>query len=179
MGAELWDYVAPWAEDPAEALLALQMQFLAEHYDLLELVNQQQVKTRDQLQWAKENPQYALVVFYQDLLEYIEQVAARGIPEDKHQRIELARKLGSQGIGNVLDVTSVAKQRGVCVVQLLDEEAIRRLVGTSRPTSEQAEAAVYKISEQLGRGEAVCFPIYSAQTDQPPVGWYFVGYTVD
>jgi hypothetical protein len=44
--------------------------------------------------------------------------------------------------------------------------------------TEQARAAVVKINEDLGRGESVCFPLHTAGgTD--PVGWYFVGNTID
>ena len=35
--------------------------------------------------------------------------------------------------------------------------------------------AIDKVSEELGRGECVCFPIYDSREQDRPTGWYFVG----
>jgi hypothetical protein len=51
-----------------------------------------------------------------------------------------------------------------------------RLVGAAQPSRIQARQAVGKINEELGRGECICFPVYAKGK---PVGWYFVGNTID
>ncbi len=51
-----------------------------------------------------------------------------------------------------------------------------RLVGDAQPTLAQAAGAIDKINEELGRGECVCFPVYE---NCKPIGWYFVGNTID
>ena len=54
------------------------------------------------------------------------------------------------------------------------KRTIIQLVGTDRPSRRQAEAAIYRIHEELGRGEAMCFPFYADETVSTPAGWYFV-----
>ena len=78
----------------------------------------------------------------------------------------------------MLDVQGVSSKRDVFMAQRLKEAEIVRLVGAGRPTIAQAGEAIYKINEELGRGECVCFPVYD-DAREAPVGWYVVGNTVD
>jgi hypothetical protein len=61
----------------------------------------------------------------------------------------------------------------------LGESDMLRLVGAARPSLKQAEESAHKIQVELGRGDCVCFPIYDESPDRKPLGWYFVGCTLD
>jgi hypothetical protein len=61
-----------------------------------------------------------------------------------------------------LDVTGVSPRGGVHVAKRLAAAEVRRLCGVELPDLNQARAAVAKINEELGRGESVCFPLYTA-----------------
>ena len=105
--------------------------------------------------------------------------AVKPIPKSPEAQIEIVRRINADsgaGIGNVLDVTGVADRRDVQKAQRLSEQETARLVGSAQPTLAQARNAIDKINEELGRGECVCFPIYN---QGKPVGWYFVGNTID
>jgi hypothetical protein len=183
MGAQLWHHSASWFTDPNDALLALQGQFLSASYDLPNLVRAELQDTREVIRRSEaEGDPYELLDMYRRKLALIESVVAEGVPEDTRQRIEFVRKLrmdSGEGVGNVLDVNSVSAERDFFTAQLLNESEVGRLVGTSRPTIQQAEAAIFRINEELGRGEAVCFRVYPEGGAQTPTGWYFVGNTVD
>ena len=77
------------------------------------------------------------------------------------------------------EVLAQDRQRDLFTAQRLTEPEIIRLVGAPRPTVAQGHEAVSKINEELGRGECVCFPVYDSAGLDEPVGWYFVGNTVD
>jgi len=183
MGAQLWHHSAPGFTDPNDALRALQGQFLAASYDLPKMVQAELDGTREAVRREEaEGDPYELLDMYRRKLRFIEAVVAEGVPEDTDQRIELVRQLcmdTGEGVGNVLDVKSVSTERGVLTAQVLTDSEVLRLVGMTRPTLHQAKAAIHRINEELGRGEAVCFPIYPEGATQPPVGWYFVGNTID
>jgi hypothetical protein len=183
MGAELWHHRAPWHPNPADALRDLQARFLAAHYNLPALV-------RRHLRWAREAVEctqaegdpYELLEFYREEVALLERVARRPLPETPGARVKLLRKVcasSGQGIGNVLDIERVSARRGTNVAQRLPAAELSRLVGSDRPTAAQARAALVKINEELGRGEAVCFLIYAARDRRKAVGWYFVGNTID
>src|SRR5262249_10742948 len=104
------------------------------------------------------------------------------IPPDFEGQIEILRKINAntrEGIGNVLDVRGISEQRSGDTAQPLPEAAIIRLAGTRQLTREEVHEAIDKVSEELGRGECVCFPIYDSQEQDRPAGWYFVGKTWD
>jgi hypothetical protein len=54
-----------------------------------------------------------------------------------------------------------------------------RLTGIENPTRAQVHEAIEKISDELRRGESVCFPIYESDGTNRSLGWYFVGMTTD
>ncbi len=54
-----------------------------------------------------------------------------------------------------------------------------QLLGSNRPTAAEGEAAVGPINEQLGRGESYCFAVYAEEDRERPVGWFFIGNTID
>ena len=180
MGAQLWYHEAPWHSDAGAALNAMQARFLAENYDLPALLPQH-------LDWARESvaaPEgegdpYGLLDLYQEKVKLIERLCSEPIPEGAEAQIEIIRQINAdsgEGVGNILDVTCVAARRDVHMAQRLSPQETVRLVGAAQPTRAQAGAAVSKINEELGRGESVCFPVYD---DGKPVGWYFVGNTID
>jgi hypothetical protein len=180
MGAMPWEHEAPWDPDPAVSLRALQAQFLADNYDLEKHLHDCLASYRQAVETTKaEGDPYELLDFYQGQLESLERMLSMPIPADAQERIELLRKAeagSGQGIGNVLDVQGISSKRAICVAQPLDHAEMARLVGTQRPTLVEARVAADRI--YLNRAECVCFPFYDADSGEP-VGWYFVGYTID
>jgi hypothetical protein len=180
MGAQLWFHEAAWYPDADAALKSLQADFLAEHYDLSALLPRELANARQSVAAAKnEDDPYGLVDLYQRNVDMLEDLSGQPIPDDVMLRIDILRRInaatGSE-IGNVLDVTRISSHRSLHTAQLLGDEAINRLFGVTRPSREQARHAIDKINEELGRAEAICFPVYE---NGVPVGWYFVGNTAD
>jgi hypothetical protein len=129
-----------------------------------------------------EGDPYELLNFWRKQVALLEGVSRRPLPREPQGQIKLLRKIYAytgQGISNVLDVERVSYKGGTCVARRLKRDELARLVGSDRPSAAQAEAAVGKINEELGRGECVCFPIYAVKDRQRAVGWYFVGNTID
>ena len=109
-------------------------------------------------------------------------LCSQPIPQDFETQIEILRKINAntgQGIGNVLDVTDISERRIGDTVRPLRDSEIIRLAGTRQPTREAAHEAIDKVSEELGRGECVCFPDLRFPEPDRPAGWYFVGRTWD
>lgn len=181
MGATLWHYEAPWYPDPADALRALQAKVLAERYDLLTLLPERLRSMRQSVSHLEsEGDEYGLLGIYTEQVRLLEGLCSRPIPEDPPERIRILREVeayGGEGIGNVLDVEGIAGSRDYPTAQRLPEEEVERLVGTTRPTLEQARDLAHRINAELNRGEGVCFPFYD--TSGRPAGWYFVGNTID
>jgi len=183
MGAELWVHEAPWYPEPVAALRALQVQCLAEKYDLSHLLPQELHCARETVAATEaEGDPYDLLDQYRRKVAMLEEFCSRPLPQAPEQQIEILRKVcadSGQGIGNVLDVKGVGEQRGVHTAERLTEKEMVRLIGTDRPTLAQAREGVYRIHEELGRGESVCFPYYDDSDRGRAVGWYFVGNTID
>jgi len=180
MGATLWYHETPWNDDPACALSALQAEFVDANYDLAALIPQH-------LEWARESvaqceadgDEYGLLDMYRTQLELLERLSGEPIPDDPRARVEIVRQLHSdtgQGVGNVIDLTGVSKQREFFRAQVLDVREIQGFTGNPQPTIAEARAAISKINCELGRGECVCFPMYDGKT---PAGWMFVANTID
>ncbi len=69
---------------------------------------------------------------------------------------------------------------GFPIAQKLGPDEIRRFCGTDRPTLHEARDSVGLINEELQRGESVCFPVWpDDRAEAEPIGWYFVGNTID
>ena len=183
MGADLWYHETPWHEDPATALKTLQARFMAENYDLSALLPQHLANARRAVALTEaEDDRYGVLDIHRSEVRLLERLCSEPIPQDFEGQIEILRKINAnsgEGIGNVLDVTGISERRSIHVAQRLRESEMIRLVGTERPTRAQAKKAIYKINEELGRGECVCFPIYDSGEKNQPVGWYFVGNTID
>ena len=183
MGAQLWYHETSWHPDPAMALKTFQSRFMAEKYDLSILLPDHLANARGAVAAAEaEGDPYELLEMYQKQVRLLEQLCSQPIPQDFEGQIEILRKISAysgEGIGNVLDVTGISERRSIHAAQRLRESEVIRLVGTERPTRAQAKKAIYKINEELGRGECVCFPIYDSVEKNRPVGWYFVGNTID
>jgi hypothetical protein len=179
----LWHHSAPWRPDPDEALLDFQVRFLAETYDLPSLVQERLESVKEAVRSTEaEGDEYGLLELYRDELAILEAVAAGPLPDAPREQIELVRKLhanSGEGVGNILDVVEVSDRRDYPTAERLADDAMERLVGTTRPTLGQAHQAVSTINEELRRGESVCFPYYEASDAEQPAGWYFVGNTID
>lgn len=183
MGAQLWYHEVAGRNEPLAALKAVQARIIAEEYDLSALVPQHLRWAHEAVEAAKvDGDEYGLLDLYQERLELLEDLARRPIPQDPESQIDLVRQLHSdtgEGIGNILDVTGISEGRGVHVAQRLSENEVTRLAGTKQPTIEQARHAVEALHEELGRGESVCFPYFAENGTGQPMGWYFVGNTID
>jgi hypothetical protein len=180
MGAELWFHEAPWKPQPEDALFELQVQFLREHYDLASLLRDHLHSAREAVRLTEaEGDPYEILGFHQDCLACLEELASRPIPEAARDQIEFVREIekwSGEGVGNILDVTGVSGD-GSMDARVLTPDDVRKFCGTDHPTRPQAVAAVYGINEKLDRGESACFPFFDAEGN--PIGWYFVGNTID
>lgn len=180
MGAMPYQYLAPWHPDANEALRQLQASFLAEKYDLPELVQQHLESSREAVRSCEaDGDEYGILHIYQADVEYLESIAGKPLPDSPQDRIAILRKMwesGGQGIGNILDIASVMEEGGVHVTRRLPEEEIEQYLGTARPSPRQAERLLGLIANKLGRGESVCCPVYK---DAKPNGRWIVGYTID
>jgi hypothetical protein len=183
MGAELWYHETSWHEDPATALKTVQACFMAENYDLSTLLPQHLANARRAVALAEaEDDRYGVLEIYQREVRLLERFCSQPIPEDFDGQIEILRKINAnsgEGIGNVLDVTGISERRNTDTATRLRESEMIRLTGTEHPTRARAHEAIDKISEELERGECVCFPIYESSETNRPIGWYFVGMTSD
>jgi hypothetical protein len=180
MGAELWYHQAPWADNPADALKLLQASYVSANYDLATLLPQL-------LEWAKESvaaakaggASFDLVEMHEEEANVLEEFCREPIPADVEAQIGIIRRINAnsgEGIGNVLDIRGISENRDVHRTQRLGDDEILRLVGSPKPSISQADKAIPKINRELDRGESVCFPVYE---NEQPVGWYFVGNTID
>ena len=183
MGSDLWYHQTSWHEDPATALKTLQADFIAENYDLSALLSQHLADARSAVALAQaQNDPYGVLDIHRSEVRLLERLCSQPIPQDFERRIEILRKINAntgEGIGNVLDVSGISERRSGDTAQPLRESEIVRLAGTRQPTREEAHEAIDKLSEELGRGECVCFPIYDSREQDRPAGWYFVGRTWD
>jgi hypothetical protein len=182
VGAMLWHQPGPWHEDPAEALLAVQVQVLREEYDLPTLLREHLDSARESVRITEADDPYDLLDHYREELRCLEALFSRPVPTEPREQIEFVRAIlawGGEGVGNILDVTHVSDVGGLAVARQLPTDEIRRLCGLDRPTLREAIDAVEKIHGELGRGDCVCFPFYADAGASGPVGWYFVGNTFD
>ncbi len=179
MGAMLWFHKAPWHPDPNQSLIALQTDFVREHYDLEKLLTQQLTSAKQHMQAEiNSGDEFGLVEGCQRKVSYLEELNSKPIPKSIQSQIEIVRNLHNDGdgVGNILDVKEVTDQRAFLKAEQLSEQKAITVVGYANPNLVQAEAAVGKINAGLGRGECVCFQVYE---DGIPIAWYFVGNTID
>jgi hypothetical protein len=176
----LWYHEAPWRPQPDDALLELQSQFLRENYDLASMLQEHLHSAREAVRITEsEGDAYGILDFYREQLACLERLAQSPQPEEPKKQIEFVRevwKWSGQGIGNVLDVTGASGQNEMDA-QVLGSDDVEKFCGTDRPTRDQASAAISRINETLGRGQSVCFAFYDSECK--PIGWYFVGNTID
>jgi hypothetical protein len=168
---------------PATALKTLQALFMAENYDLSALLPQHLADARTAVALAEaERDPYGVLDIHRREVRLLERLCSQPIPQDFERQIEILRKINAntgEGIGNVLDVSGISERRSGDTARPLSEPEIVRLAGTSQPTREEAHEAIDKLSEELGRGECVRFPIYDSREQDRPAGWYFAGRTWD
>lgn len=181
MGADIWHHESAWHQDPAQALREIHERVLASEYDLAALVPKHLAVARKALAITRaEGDPYDLAELYEGEVTYLESVATRPLPGDVTSRLVILRGMyanSGEGIGNVLDIETVAPQPALFSAKPLDEAETQRLTGTPRPTAAQARSALPAIAEQLHRGDCVCFPVYDDAGQ--PAGWHFIGATVD
>src|SRR5690348_14218337 len=130
MGAELWYHEAPWNPQPEAALRTLQAQFVTENYDLAAILPQHLAWARESVAGTKEEGDpYGMLEMLEEKLRMLERLTSQPIPTDPEAQIEAVRQLhadSGQGIGNVLDLTKVTKERNLHMAQrLTDEDTVR------------------------------------------------------
>ena len=180
MGAELWHHVSRPHDAPLDALREIQTRCLST-YDLPALIQECLDSARCAVEATERDDKHGLLDFYRSDLAKMEAIAADRIPQDIHARIELIRRIydsSGQGIGNVLDVTDVCESGGMHITQPCDSTELSDLIGSDRPTLAESDQMVNPINAQLGRGDSVCFPVYSDDRTSL-IAWCFVGNTVD
>jgi hypothetical protein len=188
MGADRWEQLAPWNPDPSVALLQLQARFLADNVDFASEVRESLANAKESVRFTREEGDpYQLLDIYQSDLEYLEEISSRPLPTDPQERIAILRRIyqsGAQGLGNILDIESVAgfgvesdDDGWPLISRPLTEQEIQAGLGSATPTIEEAKEGGHKLSDSLGRGESICFPVYDKNLQ--PVGWWFIGYTLD
>jgi hypothetical protein len=182
MGAMPWYHLASWWLNPAEALHELQAKLLKKNYNLSAELQRHLHSAREAIRVTEaEGDPYGILKEYRRYLTRLERIARRPLPTEPMEQVACLRQIWKaygEGIGNVLDVSRVSNRRRAGVSCRLSLRAIRELFGTETPSRAQAEAAPGKIFDTLSRGESVCFPVYSANGHKP-IGWYFVGYSID
>lgn len=179
MGAQLWHHQAPWHPEAGESLKALQHDYIHNHYDLATLFSKELDSTKKHLE-AELNAgdEFGLVEWLQTKIERLVELNANPIPDDIDTQIQIIREVLEYGEGlcNVLDISGISEKREVFKAVKLTDVERTKFVGCLEPNVEQANASVGKINHDLNRGECVCFPIFQ---DGKPIGWYFVGNTID
>ena len=114
-------------------------------------------------------------------MKLIHDLADKPLPSDPAEQIaDLRRVIASvspDGFGNILDVTGVDATGGVNVTRTLQSADVARMVGSERPTLEQAKDSINTVASQLGRGDSVAFAVYDDANN--PILWFFIGLTVD
>jgi hypothetical protein len=126
-----------------------------------------------------EDDRYGVLDIHRSEVRVLERLCSVPIPQDFEGQIEILRKINANSGEHVLDVRGISERRSGDTAWPLREAEIIRLAGTRQPSREEAREAVDKVSEELGRGECVCFPIYDSREQDRPTGWYFVGKTWD
>jgi hypothetical protein len=182
MGARPWHHQTSWHDDPAAALKELQARFIAENYDLAAVLARHLADARSAFASAAADDRYGVLEIHRAEVRLLERLCSQPIPEDFEGQLGMLRAINAntgEGIGNVLDVTSVADQRDIETAELLSPAEMIRVVGTGRPTRADAYEAIGRITRELGRGECVCFPFHDAPGKSQPAGWLFVGLTAD
>lgn len=180
MGAMPWEHFGPWNADPAISLRQLQAAFLAANYNLESVTQEHLTSARNALQTTKaEGDPYGLLDFYRSQVDMLEGIA---IPADPPNQIDILRRINSgsgEGIGNVLDILDVSESGGPLMSRPLRTDELLAVFGTETPLSKMNPESVGPLYGMLGRGESICFPIYNDGDPSKPVGWCFVGYTID
>ena len=178
MGAMPYQNLAKWDSDPQVALRALQAEFLDANYELPKVLEQHLQSSKQAVECCiADGDEYGVQDIHQSEVDYIESILSKPLPESAEEKIEILRKVwesGGQGIGNILDITEVSERGGILVAKLLSHAEIEKYFGTSLPSI--SEAGKIYAKNVIDRGECVCFPIYDLNT---PIGWMFVGYTID
>lgn len=180
MGAQLWYHFSGPHDLPEHALREIQSKALA-NYDLPSLIQEHLDSMKAAVKACKKDDQYGLLDYYQDEVAKLKKLAAVEMPSDVEGQLKALRLIydsSGEGIGNVLDVTGVSNKGSMHVTRLCSEDQLQDLIGVSRPTQAEAEQSISPVNERLGRGDSVCFQIYSDDRSRP-IGWYFIGNTID
>ena len=180
MGADLWYHETSWHEDPAFALSSLQSEFVKSNYEFSILIPEHLESAREAVRLSEvDGDEYGLLDMYLQHVHFLEALMDQPLPDQADAQISILRRLNANlggEIGNVLDVRGISAERQLHFAQVLDSADIQRFTGHPKPSFSQARDAVSSINVDLGRGECVCFPVYGSGS---PVGWMFIGNTVD
>ena len=183
MGAMPWQIVGPYHSDTTEALRAVQAELFQREYNLERLLEERIANAQDSVRDTDADDEYGLLETYRESLKQLEEIKRQPLPANVHEQIRLLRRIETIGygeIGNVLDMEGVFEKHQHRKVVPLSSPELQDIFGTIHPSREHMTAErLDKIYNSIDRGEAVCFPIFQSPPSQQPIGWYFVGYTVD
>ncbi len=180
MGARLWHHVGPWRDDPAESLREVQICHLRSGFDYPTVLAEHLASAREAVHLTEADDPYNLLDHYRAEVTRFEELAALPPPATPDVEIVRLRSIyesSGEGIGCVLDVRNVSDARETHVARRLSSAEMVRLCGSERPTEMVAGLVINRINVELDRGESVCFPIYDENGQ--PLGWCFVGNTID
>lgn len=176
-----WQEMGPWRDDPRESLKELQAKYVADRYDLPSLIRQHLDSAKEAVRLTEASgDRHNLLDIYKGWLALFERLSHEPPPDDPHARLAIVRQIYEtlgEGIGNVLDVQTASEEGDLFVARILTAANLQELFGTQTPTREMAETTLSKLAPRLDRGESVCVPVYSSQSE--PVGWWFAGYSID
>ncbi len=181
MGASPWENRAPWTEDPAKALKSIQQGEVERWGDPSDQIRVELKNMKEALDTTEVDDPYGLAEHYAAEVKRLERLMSEQIPTDFEGRLNVLRALhenNGEGIGNILDVTGVSTTGDIFVTKILDPDELLQAFGTEYPGDDWMSQARDGFFDSIGRGESVCFPIYSVG-GKTPTEWCFFGYSVD
>jgi hypothetical protein len=182
MGSTAWRILAPYDVDPDKALRVAQAEYFDQNYDLPVVLVERIQATEQAVRSTEEDDPYDLHSHYLDALTELRKLASQAWPADVHEQIRLLRRIqaiGSSEVGNILDVVGVSRDPRSHGARPLTSDELQSIFDTDQPTRNEAETRMYRVFDLINAGESICFPVFCARRPRVPVGWYFVGYTVD
>ena len=182
MGADGWDDIGPWHDDPNESLRALQRQRLDQQYRFPQFVTDRLAEAREALALTRAGNDppslrdHLLDVYGADIA-YLEGVQSQPLPPDLAGRLAIVRRVcGADGCGGLLDVVAVDSTGAFATARPLSADERVTVFGTAKPTAVDVRRDRGRLAE-VGRAESYCYPVYDdAGTG---VAWHFYGRTFD
>jgi len=97
-------------------------------------------------------------------------------PGAQHRSIDDARQAAAEdGTRSILDIDRMGDEPDFCVAARLDEDALRDLYGTDKPTRQMIESNM-DFFDPIERGQAIYIVVYR---EGKPDELFFAGYSFD